>query len=172
MIDLKCLWLTIIFPETLNAWLILKMKWISSLKLFHFIHSFFLEFIYIVTLSLGLFSWPWSITALELLDLIPASNRNSSKTNFEFSTSFLHTVNPFPISSLTLIQSLLLGGHTHTAFQITFFITLPLRFRATWNTVFVSGDKMPDAKMHKNWWPNCEDELRIGTANLIVQFWF
>lgn len=117
--------------------------------------------------------WPRiMITALELLDLIPASNRNSSKTNFEFSTSFLHTVNPFPISSLTLIQSLLLGGHTHTAFQITFFITLPLRFRATWNTVFVSGDKMPDAKMHKNWWPNCEDELRIGTANLIVQFWF
>lgn len=81
-----------------------------------------------------------TIAALEFLDLILASNRSSKKTNFEFSTSFLHTVNCLPISSLTLIQFRLWGGHIHTDFQITFFIMLSLSFRAACNTVFVSGD--------------------------------
>lgn len=34
----------------------------------------------------------------------------------------------------------------------------------------MSGDKVPDAKMLKNWRPDCTDELRIGTANCVYLF--
>lgn len=79
------------------------------------------------------------IIALELLDLILDSNRNSNKTNFEFHTSFLHTVNLFQISSLTLKYkfSTLFWVITFTDFQMTFFVTLSLQFRTTWNSLFL-----------------------------------